>query len=172
LTAEFHEYYTFLLRARPGLTDPASLKYSQETRLLERARDPYLFFKTVVTPDKIRISFEYMGRANLWSDTVTLVMTATICCFPRVSRVYGELPDPGAAELTRTKRPEMPATSALVVPPVLPADGAIFSHQMALLEAQAEDTSRDNLLPWIPLPSAGFGPRSSVRGAKDRASRL
>jgi lipopolysaccharide/colanic/teichoic acid biosynthesis glycosyltransferase len=72
LTYEFREYYAFLLETRPGLTDPASLKYSQETRLLALAPDPMHFFKTVVTPDKIRLSLAYMGQATLWTDIVTL----------------------------------------------------------------------------------------------------
>jgi lipopolysaccharide/colanic/teichoic acid biosynthesis glycosyltransferase len=179
LTAEFQEYYAFLLRARPGLTDPASLKYSQETTLLARAIDPMRFFKTVVTPDKIRISFEYMGRANLWTDTVTLVMTATICCFPKVSRVYGELPDPSVTLISAEPRvPEERRKQSRVAPivelaaPVVPVDGAIFSHHLAMLEAQAEDQPQSNVLPWIPLPSERFPGRSTVRRAKESASPL
>jgi lipopolysaccharide/colanic/teichoic acid biosynthesis glycosyltransferase len=92
LTYGFREYYTFLLRAQPGLTDPASLQYRQETRLLARAPNPMHFFKTVVTQDRIRLSFEYMGRATLWSDVATMAMTVAICCFPSLSRMYVELP--------------------------------------------------------------------------------
>ena len=150
LTAEFRFHYRLLLRARPGLTDPASLKYSQEARLLEQAPDPMRFFKTVVTPDKIRISQEYMERASIWTDVGTMAMTAMICCFPRTGKVYGELPDP-AMELApklvnwlgpyaETSRSEQPTAAWPVVvgPSRLPVDGCVFSHELANLEASME----------------------------------
>jgi hypothetical protein len=58
------------------------LKYSQETRRLAEADDAMRFFKTAVTPGKIRLSLEFMSRANPRTDTVTLARTAMICCFP------------------------------------------------------------------------------------------
>jgi lipopolysaccharide/colanic/teichoic acid biosynthesis glycosyltransferase len=151
LTAEFRIHYRLLLRARPGLTDPASLKYSQEARLLERTRDPMRFFKTVVTPDKIRISQDYMERANVWTDMETLAMTAVICCFPRMRKVYGQLPDP-AMELApklaswlsayvpplQLDQPASPKPVLVVGPSRLPVDGCVFSHELASLEASHE----------------------------------
>lgn len=92
LACEFHVHYTLLLRERPGLTDPASIKYSQEARLLATVHDPMRYFKTVVTPDKIRISLEYMDRATFWTDGATIAMTALVCCVPSLSRLNGELP--------------------------------------------------------------------------------
>ena len=69
LALEFRHQYRILLRERPGLTDPASLKYSQEARLLKLADDPMGFFKRVVTPDKIAISMDYMENANILDNT-------------------------------------------------------------------------------------------------------
>jgi lipopolysaccharide/colanic/teichoic acid biosynthesis glycosyltransferase len=123
LTHEFREEYVFLLRARPGLTDPASLKYSQEARLLARSSDAMQFFKTVVTPDKIRISFEYMRQANLWTDLKTIVMTAVICAFPSMSRLYGELPevkDIRVTEIWQTRRPERKGVRRWMAASLLP----------------------------------------------------
>ena len=38
--------------------------------------DPLEYFKTVVTPDKLRISEAYRQRANAWSDVGVMVGTA------------------------------------------------------------------------------------------------
>jgi lipopolysaccharide/colanic/teichoic acid biosynthesis glycosyltransferase len=142
LTAEFRFHYRLVLRARPGLTDPASLKYSQEARLLERARDPMRFFKTVVTPDKIRISLDYMERANVWTDLGTMAMTAAICCLPRLRKLYGQLPDPAVAPAPLLARPlapyVMPALYPQAAAPVPAMDGCVFSHELASLEASLE----------------------------------
>jgi lipopolysaccharide/colanic/teichoic acid biosynthesis glycosyltransferase len=136
LTAEFRFHYKLLLRARPGLTDPASLKYSQESSLLAQARDPMRFFKHAVTPDKIRISLAYMEEATVWTDLGTLLMTSLICCFPGIRRIYGEVPDPLAA-LAPDLRPS--AQHMVVVSAShLPMDACTFSHELASLEANQE----------------------------------
>jgi lipopolysaccharide/colanic/teichoic acid biosynthesis glycosyltransferase len=76
LALEFDAAYQRLLTARPGLTDPASLKYLRETEILSQVANPYTYFKTVVTPEKIRISQDYLEHATLWSDMVIVVRTA------------------------------------------------------------------------------------------------
>ncbi len=68
LTEEFRDDYAHLLEVRPGLTDPAAVKYCQEAEILAMVPDPLQYFKTVVTPDKLRISAAYLQRANVWSD--------------------------------------------------------------------------------------------------------
>lgn len=75
LAYEFRDSYRQLLDVRPGLTDPATVKYCRETEILGLAADPLDYFKNVVTPDKIRISRGYLLRANVWTDLA--VMTAT-----------------------------------------------------------------------------------------------
>jgi lipopolysaccharide/colanic/teichoic acid biosynthesis glycosyltransferase len=92
LTREFYSEYSILLRARPGLTDPASLKYSQEASLLQTVPEPLKFFKAVVTPDKLAISLDYMAQATLWTDLKTIAMTGVICCYPAMNRFYGSTP--------------------------------------------------------------------------------
>jgi lipopolysaccharide/colanic/teichoic acid biosynthesis glycosyltransferase len=167
LTYEFREYYEVLLRARPGLTDPASLKYCQETRLLEQASDPFWFFKTVVTPDKIRMSIEYMNRASLRSDIEIVLMTIVICCIPSLSRRYGVLPvivDPVGVRLDPVTPRWVPYTRKI--------DEAIFLHPLAMLETGEEESIHQLNLPWIPLPLSVFRPRSSASSVKGSATRL
>jgi len=167
LTEEFREEYEFLLRARPGLTDPASLKYSQEARLLEQAADSMRFFKTVVTPDKIRISFEYMRQANFWTDAGTMAMTAVICCFPSMSRIYGELPMVLNAAETAEPQWKHPVRKAPVA-----VDGSIFAPRLACIEAAAEEAPKRRSRSWILLPNPVFKLRSASVRAKGSVSRL
>ena len=82
LAGEFRQDYKRLLEVRPGLTDPAAIKYCQEAAILALVPDPLHFFKTVVTPDKLRISDHYMRRANTWSDMVVMVQTLAVLMVP------------------------------------------------------------------------------------------
>lgn len=75
LTVEFRRPYKRLLQVRPGLTDPATLKYCREAEALAHVTNPLEYFKTVVTPDKLRISCAYMRRANTWRDLGVIVQT-------------------------------------------------------------------------------------------------
>jgi lipopolysaccharide/colanic/teichoic acid biosynthesis glycosyltransferase len=75
LALEFRSAYERLLEVRPGLTDPATLQYCREAELLALSTDPLHHFKTVVTPDKLRISAAYLQGANLWSDLGLLAGT-------------------------------------------------------------------------------------------------
>jgi lipopolysaccharide/colanic/teichoic acid biosynthesis glycosyltransferase len=81
LTVEFRREYERLLEVRPGLTDPATIKYCRETELLALVPEPLKYFKTVVTPDKLRISQEYLERACVWSDFAVMIGTA-MALFP------------------------------------------------------------------------------------------
>jgi len=75
LALEFRPGYAGLLKVRPGLTDPASLKYCNEAEILAGVAEPLRYFKTVVTPDKIRISQNYLHIANPWTDLSVAVRT-------------------------------------------------------------------------------------------------
>lgn len=172
LTTEFHVHYVLLLRARPGLTDPASLKYSQEARLLATSGDPMHFFKTVVTPDKIEISLEYMESANLWTDLVTLGMTSLICCLPSLSHVYGRLPRP----VVSVPRPKANLASELVSEvrrnTTWALDQSLFSHALAELEASEEIDAPNPYIPWNHLHIPETGTESPIRNSNRSASRL
>ena len=87
LAVEFKCAYERLLRVRPGLTDPATLKYFRETEILAQASEPFRYFKTVVTPDKLRISQAYLLRANLGRDLAVMARTALALLTIRKARV-------------------------------------------------------------------------------------
>lgn len=75
LAMEFRTSYCRLLAVRPGLTDPAALKYFGEVEMLSHIPEPLAYFKTVVTPDKLRISLAYLQRAGVRSDCSVMLQT-------------------------------------------------------------------------------------------------
>ena len=57
-----------LLTIRPGITDPASLKYRHESELLGRADDPEKTYIQVVLPDKIALAKTYVNHSSFFID--------------------------------------------------------------------------------------------------------
>jgi lipopolysaccharide/colanic/teichoic acid biosynthesis glycosyltransferase len=98
LAREFAPDYRDLLRVRPGLTDPATIQYCREVEVLSLVNDPLLYFKTVATPEKLRISRDYLSRATIMRDFGIMVRTAQALLFPE------RLPAPGPA-LETLRRP-------------------------------------------------------------------
>lgn len=82
LAWEFASDYRDLLRVRPGLTDPATIQYCREVEILSLVNNPLLFFKTIVTPDKLRISRDYLLRATILSDFGIMIKTAQALLSP------------------------------------------------------------------------------------------
>jgi lipopolysaccharide/colanic/teichoic acid biosynthesis glycosyltransferase len=78
LTVEFRSQYEQLLKVRPGLTDPAAIKYCREAEFFAGIPEPFRYFKAVVTPDKLRISIEYLARADVMSDFGVMLKTAMV----------------------------------------------------------------------------------------------
>lgn len=57
-----------LLRVRPGITGPATLKYRDEEELLEKTEDPEAYNRNVIWPDKVRINLHYVRQWSLMED--------------------------------------------------------------------------------------------------------
>jgi lipopolysaccharide/colanic/teichoic acid biosynthesis glycosyltransferase len=74
----FEEAYTRLLAVRPGLTDPATIKYCREEECLSRVVDQTLYYKTMMIPDKVRLSIAYLEHASLSSDLVLIAETVLV----------------------------------------------------------------------------------------------
>lgn len=71
-----------LLSVRPGITDPASLVFANESSLLERVIDAEVHYVNIVMPLKLEHSIRYLHTQNFWSDlrviwkTITVIFTA------------------------------------------------------------------------------------------------
>jgi lipopolysaccharide/colanic/teichoic acid biosynthesis glycosyltransferase len=71
----FRGDFAEILRVRPGITDPASLKYRCESDQLAAAGDPEAEYVRRILPDKIAISKEYLRTASLVGDAGILLRT-------------------------------------------------------------------------------------------------
>jgi lipopolysaccharide/colanic/teichoic acid biosynthesis glycosyltransferase len=64
----FRRDYEEILRVRPGLTDLASLKYSDEAAVLGQSEDPEGEYLRRLLPDKVRLAKEYIQRSSIGYD--------------------------------------------------------------------------------------------------------
>jgi lipopolysaccharide/colanic/teichoic acid biosynthesis glycosyltransferase len=72
----FRADYEAILDVRPGLTDPASLKYRHEEAILARSTNPEEEYVCRVLPDKIRVTKEYLKKASVGEDLALIFKTA------------------------------------------------------------------------------------------------
>lgn len=70
-----------VLDVRPGITDPASIRYRNENELLEKAADPEKEYVEVIMQDKIKLYLEYVaavsggGLKAFWYDIKLIFQT-------------------------------------------------------------------------------------------------
>ena len=64
-----------VLDVRPGITDPASIKFLNENELLEKAEDPEKYYIEVIMQEKIRLYLEYVEKQNLFYDLALIFKT-------------------------------------------------------------------------------------------------
>jgi len=64
------------LRLRPGVTDPASIRYRDENALLGGAADPERAYIDTVMPAKLAVNLEYLRSFSVWKDCAVLLSTA------------------------------------------------------------------------------------------------
>lgn len=70
-----------VLKLKPGITDPASFAFFDESEVLSRVADPEAFYREYIMVEKIRINLEYASRATLRTDLVLILAT--------VARAFG-----------------------------------------------------------------------------------
>lgn len=73
-----------ILAVRPGITDPASLLYRDEEKLLALATDPERHYREYCIPAKAALNLEYIRKATLVSDIQVILRTimAILGCRP------------------------------------------------------------------------------------------
>lgn len=64
-----------VLDVRPGITDPASIRFRNENELLEKAEDPEKYYIEVVMQEKIKLYLEYVEKHNLFYDIKLILQT-------------------------------------------------------------------------------------------------
>ena len=70
-----------VLAVRPGITDPASLKFRDEATLLAQAADPEREYMDVILPRKLALSADYADHASLWTDLAVIGRSVGVLLF-------------------------------------------------------------------------------------------
>lgn len=64
-----------VLDIRPGITDPASIKFRNENELLEQAENPEKYYIEVVMQEKLKLYLEYVQKASFLYDLRLIFQT-------------------------------------------------------------------------------------------------
>ncbi len=76
---QFAEYYKSdynkILSVRPGITDWASIKYSNENDLIPSTENREKYYLDVILPDKINLYLEYISNISFTNDLKILFST-------------------------------------------------------------------------------------------------
>lgn len=64
-----------VLDVRPGITDPASIRFRNENELLEKADDPERYYIDVIMQEKIKLYLEYVEKSSFWYDIKLIFQT-------------------------------------------------------------------------------------------------
>ena len=64
-----------IVRLRPGITGPASLKYANEEEILSSKDNPKLYNDNILYPDKVKINLDYYYNNNIWLDIKIIFLT-------------------------------------------------------------------------------------------------
>ncbi|MFY7864998.1 sugar transferase [Roseateles sp.] len=69
------EQRELVLSVRPGITDPASLQFRNESEILASAADPEREYVDVIMPAKLQIAGDYVRQASVWTDLRLILVT-------------------------------------------------------------------------------------------------
>ena len=64
-----------ILKLRPGITGPASLRYSNEEYILAQQEDPISYNNNVIYPEKVKINLDYYNNNSIWLDIKIIFAT-------------------------------------------------------------------------------------------------
>ncbi|WP_237022390.1 sugar transferase [Halomonas sp. HG01] len=64
----YPERWKTVLQVKPGITDPASIRFSNEEDVLAQYDDPVTAYRDIVLPKKLDIYEAYVSNRTLWGD--------------------------------------------------------------------------------------------------------
>lgn len=73
---------TFLQRVRPGITDPATIRYRNEEEILAGSSDPEHTYIEQILPAKVRLYREYLECSSFINDFKILSDTLKVIVWP------------------------------------------------------------------------------------------
>lgn len=85
---EFVDLYTSeqrrVLEVRPGITDPASIEFHNESEILSGSEDWRKTYVEQILPEKLALSLNYIQHRSIWTDLKVIARTVGILCKTRV----------------------------------------------------------------------------------------
>jgi len=78
-----------VLRAKPGITDPASIAFRNEEEILAEAADPIAFYENNVLPAKLALNLEYLEKKSFSRDLLVIAQTARCAILPGERQTKG-----------------------------------------------------------------------------------
>ena len=72
-----------ILDVRPGITDPASIKFRNENELMEKTENPEDYYINVIMQEKIKLYLEYVENASFWYDIKLIFKTFKVIIIER-----------------------------------------------------------------------------------------
>jgi lipopolysaccharide/colanic/teichoic acid biosynthesis glycosyltransferase len=76
---EYTDFYTMeqrkIFTLKPGLTDWASIYYTNENKILNTAKDPEKFYINTILPHKVILNKKYLGKNSLLLDIKIIYLT-------------------------------------------------------------------------------------------------
>jgi lipopolysaccharide/colanic/teichoic acid biosynthesis glycosyltransferase len=73
----FKDRYREILEVRPGITDPASIRFRNEEEVLSRSPDPLEEYTERVLPAKLDMAEEYVRTRSIAGDILIMLRTAS-----------------------------------------------------------------------------------------------
>lgn len=108
----FRARYAELLMVRPGLTDPASVVFRNEARVLSSFADPERAYVDIVLPRKLDLSQDYVRRRSMLLDL--RIMLETLLALPSRNGISSSAPGNANQMETNTPRASWLRTTAEV----------------------------------------------------------
>ena len=79
---QFRSEYAEVLSVRPGITDPASIAYRDESPILSESGEPEELYLRVILPEKLRLGREYVLRSSFAYDLKLIGTTIVTVVYP------------------------------------------------------------------------------------------
>jgi lipopolysaccharide/colanic/teichoic acid biosynthesis glycosyltransferase len=73
--ASYSEDQKRVLQVRPGITDPASIQYRHEERVLAQSEDAEKLYVRAILPHKLELNLEYLEKMSLFFDFKLILQT-------------------------------------------------------------------------------------------------
>jgi lipopolysaccharide/colanic/teichoic acid biosynthesis glycosyltransferase len=74
----YPDRWRIVLQVRPGITDPASIKFRHEEEVLRVAQDPIKTYRDEVLPSKLSLYEDYVRSRSFFGDLIIIFKTIAV----------------------------------------------------------------------------------------------